>query len=139
MVSFAYSTVTLFAEVIVTSIVLYVFYEAYSRHVFHKWLVAGALTYEVLFNISYMVISSVQHVATDTGGDTALQEILAIAHGTLSLIMFVALIVYLVLAWRGYNKGRNYFREHKALTWTFVIFWLLAILSGIVFYFVIYF
>jgi hypothetical protein len=64
--------------------------------------------------------------------------ILAIIHGTLSLLMFVALVVFFIFAWRSYKKGVNFFATHKILTWLFLIFWTFSIVSGVLFYFVEY-
>lgn len=64
--------------------------------------------------------------------------IIAAFHGALSLIMFIALIVFMVYAWKNYKKGINYFKQHKKLTLIFIIFWLIAVASGILFYVVEY-
>ena len=63
---------------------------------------------------------------------------LAIVHGILSLLMFIALIVFFVFAWRKYRKNENYFKNHKYLTYTFLFFWTFSIVSGVLFYFVEY-
>lgn len=133
-----YSTVTLCAEIVISAIILFVFYEGYAHKRFRKGLAAFALGYETLFNISYMVFRSVQHIATDTGQDSAVVTALAIIHGILSLVMFVSLVIFLVLAWRAYDKKRNFFKDHRIVTWTFIMLWLLSVFSGIVFYFVLY-
>ena len=128
------STITLIAEVLISCIVLYIFYSGYVKNRLpYRWVVF-ALTYEVLFNITYMVYSALNHVRQSVDTDTALQTGLAIFHGTLSLIMFIALVVFLAVAWRRYKRGENYFRKHGHLTLIFIAFWLLAVCSGIVLY-----
>lgn len=130
------STITLFAEIFVTCIVLYVFYAAYTRGRFIRPLVVFALGYEIVFNISYMILRMATHVSTSS--DTPFEIALAALHGTLSLIMFIGLIVFFVVAWRKYARGINHFRAHTKLTIVFVIFWLVSVLSGVVFYLVEY-
>lgn len=131
-----YSTVTLLAEIGISAIIFYTFYRSYKFNKFPTKLAAFALLYEIIFNISYM--------ATRLPNHTEKKEIpwhvgLAIFHGTLSLIMFVALIVFFLLAWMNYRKGINYFKTHKYSTSIFLFLWTTSVLSGILFYFVEYF
>lgn len=130
------STFTLFAELVITGIVLYIFYAAYTRKRFPRGLVVFALAYEIVFNISYMVSRMITHAASSH--DTPFEIGLAAFHGTLSLVMFISLIAFLVVAWRNYARGINYFREHTKLTIVFLIFWLVSVLSGVLFYLVEY-
>ncbi len=132
-----FSTITLIAEIIISLIIYYTFYRSYKFNKFPKYLVAFALLYETIFNISYMV----SRVGQD---ETKLLPPVVIAfaaiHGILSLIMFIALIVYMILAYfRGYRKQVNYFMQHKKVTITFLVFWTFSILSGITFYFLTYY
>jgi len=134
-----WSTITLCTEIVITAIVLYVFYSGYEKNKFPHILAGIALAYEIIFNISYMTYRAVSHVAAETVEvDTPLQTGLAIFHGSLSLIMFLGLVVFFVLAWQQYGKGVNYFRQYRTLTIIFIGLWLIAVISGIVFYFVIY-
>ena len=132
-----FSTFTLFTELLVTISVLYIFYSGYKRNRFPYTLTAITLAYEIVFNISYMASRAL-------GGknpsilETRLAVGLAIFHGTFSLVMFVALLVFMGLAWRNYKKGINYFAAHKSFTYVFAALWLVAILSGFVFYYVSY-
>jgi uncharacterized membrane protein YozB (DUF420 family) len=132
-----YSTITFCTEIAMTVVILTLFYQGYKKNQFSHKLALAAICYEVLFNISYMVYRVFTH--PDAARADSLGEIaLAIFHGTLSLIMFIALIVFLVLAWKNYKKGINYFKKHRTLTIVFIVFWLLAVLSGIAFYLVEY-
>ena len=131
------STFTLFAEIIITCIVLYIFYSGYYKNRFSKWLAGFALGYEIIFNISYMVSRMITH-SMAVSHDTAFEIALAAFHGTLSLIMFILLIVFLIFAWKNYSKGVNYFKEHRKMTILFLIFWLVSVLSGILFYLIEY-
>jgi uncharacterized membrane protein YozB (DUF420 family) len=132
-----YSTITLFTEIIMTAVILYIFYSGYKNKKFPTKLAFIAIAYEVLLNISYMVYRTL----TESDGskiDSGFEIVLAIMHGVLALVLFIALIVFLILAWKNYKKGVNYFKKHKYLTMIFIIFWLMAVLSGILFYFVEY-
>ncbi len=131
-----YSTITLVAEIIISCIIFYTFYRSYKYHKFPTKLAAFALLYEIIFNISYM--------ATRVKANTEKIEIpwhvvLAAFHGILSLLMFVSLIIFMLLAWRNYKKEVNYFKLHKNITTIFLIFWSISVLSGIILYFIEYF
>jgi uncharacterized membrane protein YozB (DUF420 family) len=136
-----WSTLTLATELLVTASILYIFHEAYWRNKFHRAFVFIVLLYEIIFNISYMLRSMLEHTVSDSMSRTAASPLfmsLAIFHGTFSLIMFLALLVFMFFAWRNYKKEINFFREHKKLTLIFLIAWLLSVISGIAFYFLLY-
>jgi len=126
------STVTLFTELGVTACVLFLFHDAYRKGVFHRKLALGVLVYEVLFNISYMAYRAVTHPVGEAHSGWVIA--LAAGHGILSLVMFVALVAFLLYAWKGFGKGRNVFRERRVLMLVFLFWWLLAVGSGIAFY-----
>ncbi len=127
-----FSTITLITEFFVTAAVITVFWKSIKTAVFPKMLAFGTLAYEIIFNISYMVYSSSQK-ETHTGAFTW-KTGLAITHGILSLIMFVALIWFFANAYFKYKKGENYFQTHKKTTITFMIFWLISVFSGALLY-----
>ncbi len=131
-----YSTLTLIAELFVSAAVFYSVYSGYKRNRFPAKLAGAALLYEILFNISYMVSRLSVHVNAQ---EPPFGLALAIVHGSLSLVMFISLILFFILAWANYRKGVNYFREHKYITFVFLFFWTLSVLSGMLFYFVEYF
>jgi len=130
-----YSTITLFAELIISGCVYYVIYQGYMHGLFRKWVAWGALAYEIVFNMSYMALRAGAHLS-EHADSTALA--FAIVHGTLSLIMFISLIVFFILAARGYAQRENYFLRRKKLTILFTAFWTLSILSGVGFYLIEY-
>jgi len=129
------STITLVAELLISWAVFYSLWSGYTKNKFPAKIAGIALAYEIIFNISYMV----SRVGAHTGTYEPLPGLaLAIAHGTLSLVMFVALILFFTLAWKNYRKGVNYFRLHRIWTILFLVFWTLAVVSGILFYLVEY-
>jgi len=132
------STFTLCAELVITVIILYVFYSGYKKNKFPKYLALFALTYEVLFNINYMVSRILTHTQSSSSPDTLFEIVYLAFHGTFSLIMFILLVVFIILAWKNYGKKINYFKEHKKVTMTFLILWLVSVLSGFAFYIIEY-
>jgi hypothetical protein len=132
-----FSTITLFTELLVSCAVYYTIYKGYRHHKFPTKIAFTALLYETIFNISYM-FSRVPSHAKAAKATPLFLILLAIIHGTLSLIMFVALIVFFILAWKNYKKEKNYFLEHKKITFLFLFFWTFSIVSGVLFYFLEY-
>lgn len=128
-----YSTFTLSTEIVITCIILYIFYSGYKKNKFPVKTTFFALTYETLFNVSYMATRATQHKQVLNKLDPYIW--LGALHGITSLAMFILLIVFMIIAWRKYKKGINFFKEHRIITFTFIFFWLLAIISGISFYF----
>jgi multisubunit Na+/H+ antiporter MnhB subunit len=131
------STITLFTEIIITVLIVYVFYNGYRWNKFPFRIATFALTYEILFNISYMIYSALTHEHREI--HSPLHIWLAIFHGIFSLVMFIALVILLIIAYRKYRKKVNFFRKHRLVTFLFVILWMIAVFSGILFYFVAYF
>lgn len=127
------SIVTLLTELVITASVYFIIWKAYRTGAFMRVLAFAILGYELLFNISYMLSrelgvdeSAVVYNPYETG--------LAIFHGTFSLLMFVMLMVFFLMAARAYRRGENYFLIHPRLTWSFVLAWGVSILSGITFF-----
>jgi hypothetical protein len=131
------STITLIAELFISAIVYFTLYSGYKKGKFPTFLAGFALLYESVFNITYMV-SRVGSQTKAAHAEPVLVILLAIIHGTLSLLMFLALIVFFIFAWMKYRKGENYFQSHKILTFIFTFFWTFSILSGVLFYFIEY-
>jgi len=134
------STITLLTEILVTISILTVIYKGYRDGKFLGGLAFIALLYEIIFNISYMTHSATEHHTEITSSSKPLAyTLLAIFHGTFSLIMFLTLIVFMLTAAKRYKKGENYFKEKHKLTVTFVLLWLISIFSGALFYYATYF
>jgi len=135
-----FSTFTLITEIFVTIGVFYMFYQGYRKNRFPTKVAFLTLFYEIFFNISYMTYRAFVHeVKIPKHEHTPFHLGLAIFHGTFSLVMFVALIALVLVAWRQYKKGENFFKKHAVLTFSFIVLWFIAITSGFFFYFVAYF
>lgn len=124
------STFSLITEIIITISIFYIFYKGYFTGVFHSKLALVTILYELIFNISYMAGRTPQA----TQKTASIASPFAIFHGILSLVMFVLLIIFLLIAWTKYKKEINFFKNHTVLTIFFLIFWTLSVTSGIAFY-----
>ena len=134
-----FSTFTLVTETFVTIGVLYILYSGYYKNKFLTKLAAVTLSYETLFNISYMAYRALTHDDDTAHPDSAFHIGLAIFHGTFALLMFVALVIFMYFAWKNYKAGINFFQKYKKLTLVFLIAWMIAVLSGFLFYYEAYF
>ena len=144
------SIVTLLAEILITVFVYYVIWHAYTTGRFIRRLAFGILAYELVFNISYMLSRELSQ--KDTRVYNPYETFLAIFHGIFSIIMFVTLVVFFLVATRVYNNKdnlqkekqetasaeTNFFRNHKYMTGTFVVAWGVSILSGITLFYSLY-
>ncbi len=126
---------TLGTELIVTALVYFIIYDAYTRGIFRRSMAFGVLIYEALFNITYMISRIIQ---SSSGSSTKIltpyDSGLAIFHGVFSLLMFFSLIVFFIIAAREYARGNQYFRAHTKLTILFLLAWAVSVLSGILFF-----
>lgn len=132
-----FSTITLFTELLISGAVYYTLYSGFRHAKFPTLLATIALLYETIFNITYMARRVPGHVKVARIEAPWLVG-LAIVHGVLSLIMFIALVVFFIIAWKNYRKEINYFKDHPVLTSTFIFFWTFSIVSGVLFYLVEY-
>ena len=131
-----WSAITLFAELLVTTSIYFIIWRSYRTGRFLRWFAFFVLGYEALFNISYMV--SREMGAQDAGPLNPYQTFLGAFHGIFSLVMFVALIVFFLIAAHAYKRGENYFLRHRRLMIVFICAWGLSIFSGIAFFISLY-
>ena len=129
-----WSVVTLFTELVVTGVVLWVIRTGYRDGNFLRKWAFGVLIYEVVFNISYMLSRSLSHKNEDIASEKTGEVALAIFHGIFSLFMFLSLIIFFLVAAKRYGQGENFFLGHRKLTVSFVIAWLISVFSGILFF-----
>lgn len=130
-----YSTIALLAELLVSLAIFYTFFQGYRRNKLPEKVAIGALVYEILFDISYMIY---RLPTRESGANKRLITGLGIFHGTLSLLMLLGLIAFFVLAIKYYRRNVNYFLVHKRPMFVFLFFWSLSVISGAVLYFVAY-
>jgi hypothetical protein len=130
-----YSTVALLAEILVSAAVFYVFYQGYKRNKLPEKVAIGAVLYEVVFDVSYMIY---RLPARENGAHKSLVTGLGIAHGTLSLLLLISLVVFIAPTVKSYRRNVNYFLVHKRLAFVFLLCWTLSAISGGVLYFIEY-
>ncbi len=116
-------------ELLVTAGVFYFFWRAIRFDDFRWPLIWITIGYETLFNITYMAVRLARHdPAPDYPGWATL---LLAGHGTLSLIMFLGLIAFVMVAFRQRHVGDlNVFRDHGSFTLLFIVLWTTSIVSG---------
>jgi len=136
-----FSIISLITELGVTASVFYIIYRGYYEGVFMRVLAYVVLAYEIIFNISYMSARLFGHVLSGEHAreaHAAYEIVVAIFHGTFSLIMFIALVAFFIFALRAYGRGENFFKAHSWLTTAFVAAWTVSIFSGVFLFFLLY-
>ncbi len=122
-----FSTFSAIAELFVTAGVLYIVITNYRGQGFAWKLAAGVIVFEFSVNMMYMIYrmreTQVQAEPHPLGGFMA-------AHGILSLLVFILLVVFSYLAFVAWRRDRYFFRDHPALTWSFLALWMLSVGSG---------
>lgn len=128
-----FSTFTAVAELFVTTAVFYVVYTNWNRRPFPTKLAFGVAGFEFLVNMLYMIFRMQQ--SPSEGLSKWLIALYAI-HGSLSLLIFIAYVSLVCLAYFDSRKGKFYFRDHPIQTGIFVFFWILSVGSGELLYFI---
>lgn len=131
---FAFSTFSALSELVVTALVLYVIFTSLRGGPLRWRLLAVTLTFELLVNVAYMVQRTVVVAVHHPNPLGEWLGVLGAFHGLLSLVMFLGLIAISILAYRAERRGESFFRRRRGLTWTFVVLWLVSVLSGEVIY-----
>lgn len=125
----AFSVFSAISEVFVTIGVLYaVISNLYGKPL--MWKILGAvLAFELCVNVVYMAGRA---SAADTSTELSQgMKIFYAAHGTLSLAMFIGIVVLFILAVTDFKNGRQtWFQRHRMGTWVFVFFWMVSVVSG---------
>ena len=125
----AFSIFSAISEVFVTIGVLYAMIRAVRGNGLPKWLMGGVLLFELCVNVVYMA-GRAAHADKSTELSTGMKIFYA-AHGTLSLVMFVTLVVIYLMSLYGETKAKdNWFFRHPKATWGLVVFWMISVLTG---------
>lgn len=125
----AFSVFSAVSELFVTAGVLVVIRRNATRRDFPLVLFLGVALFEALVNVLYMANRASQAASGVHVVSPALRAAFA-AHGMLSLLAYLVFVVLGVLAWQEQRAGRYFFAERPGLTWTFVIVWLVSVISG---------
>jgi len=135
----AFSTFSAIAEFFVTAGVFYIVLHNHARKGFAWRLATVLIVFEFSVNMMYMIFRMRE---TTAGHEAATPHPLApfmAAHGILSLLVFLLLVVYSYLAYAAAKRARYFFRDHPAVTWSFLALWMLSVGSGWALYFINYF
>lgn len=129
----SFSTFSAIAELFVTTGVFYIVLTNYRQKGFPTRLAALVVVFEFSVNMMYMIFRMRESSAAHVHTPSALTPWLA-AHGMLSLLVFVLLVIYCYLAHVAMKRGRHFFHDHRTLTWVFLGLWMLSVGSGEVLY-----
>ena len=136
----AFSTFSAIAEFFVTVGVFYIVLRSYRQKGFAWAFAAGLIIFEFSVNMMYMIFR-MREVSAGGGqhatGGSPYAPFMA-AHGMLSLLVFVLLVVFAYLAFVASKRGRHFFQDHPGVTWTFLGLWTLSVGSGEALYFLNY-
>jgi hypothetical protein len=127
----AFSLFSAISELFVTAGVFYVLRRNWTQQTFPFALFLTVSLFEALVNVMYMANRSA--AATAPGATETLSTGMKLAyagHGLLSLVAYLLFVVLGVLAYQEQKAGRWFFRERPALTWTFLVLWVISIGSG---------
>ena len=126
----AFSAFTAASELFVTAGVLYIIRRNWTRRRFALWLFLAVALFEAFVNVMYMA-SRASQVAGSSGPPLAAGMKLAYAsHGLLSLLAYLVFVMFGVFAWQEQKNGRFLFRDRPALTFAFLVVWVVSVLSG---------
>ncbi len=135
----AFSTFSAIAEFFVTVGVFYIVLHNHARKGFAWRLATALIVFEFSVNMMYMIYRMRESTAGhDPEAPHPLAPFMA-AHGILSLLVFLLLVVYSYLAFAASRRGRFFFREHPAVAWSFLFLWMMSVGSGWALYVINYF
>ncbi|MGD9598212.1 MAG: hypothetical protein AB7G76_11670 [Steroidobacteraceae bacterium] len=127
----AFSTFSAIAEFFVTAGVFYIVLRSRARKGFAWQLATALIIFEFSVNMMYMIFRMREVSAGEEMASTPhpLAPFMA-AHGILSLLVFLLLVVYSYLAFVAQKRGAHFFADHPAITWSFLGLWTLSVGSG---------
>ena len=117
------------SELFVTAGVIYVVYRNWTKRPFPLGLFLTVAVFEAFVNVFYMATKTAR-AAMGTESIGPAMKIAFAGHGLLSLLAYLVFVVLGVLAWQEQRAGRYFFREHRAITWTFAVLWAISVISG---------
>ena len=125
----AFSIFSAVSEVFVTIGVLYAIITAARGKGLNKKLMGATLLFEFCVNVVYMAGRASQ-ADKSTELSTGMKLFYA-SHGTLSLLMFLTLVVLFLLSLYSESKKEdNWFARHPTGTWILVAFWMISVSDG---------
>jgi hypothetical protein len=124
-----FSSFSAIAEFFVTAGVLYIVLSSYRQKGFPSAFAASVIAFEFTVNMMYMIFRMRETSGHHEAVSSPLAPYMA-AHGILSLLVFVLLVVYSYLGHVAWKQGRNFFFDHRGIAWSFLFLWMLSVGSG---------
>ena len=118
------------SELFVTAGVIYVIRWNWTRKPFALAVFLTVALFEALVNVLYMANRSAQAASAGAASMPPMMKLGFALHGMLSLLAYLVFVILAVFAYQDQKRGRFFFREHPAITWTFVVVWAISIGSG---------
>ena len=125
----AFSIFSAVSELAVTAGVLFVILRNWNGRAFPLPLFLAVVLFEAMVNVLYMSHRASQAASGAVVIAPAMKLFFAV-HGMVSLLAFIVFVVLGVFAYQDQKRGVYFFRERPALTWTFLVVWMLSIASG---------
>jgi len=124
-----FSIFSAISEILVTAGVLYIIRRNWTGRTFSLTIFLAVALFEALVNVLYMAHRSAQAA---TGAEPIAPGLrLGFAlHGMLSLLAYLVFVILGVLAYQDQRSGRFWFKDRPGVTWTFVVVWLISVISG---------
>lgn len=125
----AFSIFSAISEIFVTIGVLYAIITTLQGKPFPKVLLGCVILFEFCVNVTYMASMAAK---ADRGAELSQgMKLFFAGHGTLSLLMFLALAVLYFISLVDVAKGREpWFRRHRTGTYVLIAFWMVSVLTG---------
>lgn len=124
-----FSIFSALSEILVTVAVVYGVLRALSGARFHRALLGFTLLFELCVNVVYMAGRASE--ADSSSALSGAMKLFYAGHGILSLLMFIGLAAIYLMALVDDSKGREtWFRRHPSLSWVFLFFWMVSVVSG---------
>ena len=125
----AFSVFSAMSELFVTAGVFFVIRRNWTRRTFPVAFFLGVALFEAFVNVMYMASRASAAAAGHDPVSRGMKIFFAV-HGLLSLLVYVGFVILGILAYQEQRRGRFFFRERPALTWTFLVLWTISIVSG---------
>ena len=124
-----FSLFSAISELFVTAGVLWVIRRNWTRRTFPLGVFLTVALFEALVNVMYMASRSSAAASGAAPMSSGMRLFFAL-HGMLSLVAYLVFVVLGVLAYQDQRENRFWFRDRPAVTWTFIVVWLVSIGSG---------
>jgi len=123
-----FSTFSAVSELFVTASVFYIIISNYRGKPFAWKFATAVIVFEFSVNMLYMIIR-MQEVPAESGVGSP-YALAAAFHGSMSLLMFILLVIFTFLARSADKRGEFYFAERPKLTFVLLGLWTISVLSG---------